>query len=335
MNLLFLDFTSPKLNEALSKLGYNIAAANKRGYKRLNVSNEFDIIYYAKFEPPLMDDLPPYLIRGKSKIIYGFHAPLFVHPAIRASSKIHNIISALKVPIFKLTKFYDAFHALNMDDYWAAKKLGLNSFYSPLGVDTSLFRAGSDKYDDFTVALTRARWGSGIDLAYLVIDKILKNQPSSDLKFVFIGDDSNPGFLTHYRAALIKKYPKNVSATGQIPQRQLAEIFHKSHLFLYTGRYESFGQVIIEALSCGMPVVGFNIMGAARDVLKDGVTGSTIKPFDINTMTDEVLKYYWMWKNNPKELGTISYNCRQYALNFDWNIIANNFDKMFRTTVSG
>jgi glycosyltransferase involved in cell wall biosynthesis len=209
------------------------------------------------------------------------------------------------------------------------KRLGFITYYIPLGVDTSLFKPSLNKYDCFTVILTKSRWQSGIDFAFSVINEILKNHPKLNIKFILI----DSGFLQSIKRVLVKKFPENVLSLEFMPQSQLAEIFAKSHLLLFPSRWESFGLVVVEALSSGMPVVAFDIPGAPRDVLINGVTGSVVKPFDVRAMIGEVLKYYKIWERNPKEFARISDKCRRYALNFDWNIIADHFDKMFKAVV--
>jgi len=88
--------------------------------------------------------------------------------------------------------------------------------------------------------------------------------------------------------------------------------------------------VVVEALSSGMPVGAFYIPGAPKDVLTRDA-GSVVKPFDVKAMVEEALKYYYeMWRRDPKEFIRISDNCRRYALNFDWGIIAKHVDKMFQ-----
>lgn len=47
-------------------------------------------------------------------------------------------------------------------------------------------------------------------------------------------------------------------------------------LLFPTQAEETFGLVMIEAMSCGTPVIGFD-RGAVREVVKDGVTGYVVK----------------------------------------------------------
>jgi glycosyltransferase involved in cell wall biosynthesis len=326
MNLLFVNYSQTKLIEALVKQGYSVVSIARRGYKPINVPKEFDIIYYAKFAPPLFDDIPPYNIKSKVPVIYGLHAPLFIPHAWRATNKVYNIISALKIPLFKFMKLYDAFHALNTNDYVILNRMGFNSYYIPLGVDTSLFKPGA-KREEFSVVFVSPRFQKGVDLLIKIVPAVLKKAPN--IKFILTGI----GLLDNYFKALKDSFTSNVEVYEQLPRDKFVEIFSSSHLLLFPSRWESFGLVVVEALSSGMPVVAFDIPGAPRDVLINGITGSVVKPFDVGAMVGEVLKYYKIWEDNPDEFARISDNCRHRALNFDWNIIAYHFDKMFKAVV--
>jgi glycosyltransferase involved in cell wall biosynthesis len=326
MKLLFVNFAPTKLIEALSKRGYSIVTMARRGYRTINIFGEFDIVYYAKFAPPLLDDVPPYNIKSKAPIIYGLHAPLFIPHAWRTSNKVYNITSALKIPLFKFMKLYDAFHALNTNDYVVLKRLGFITYYIPLGVDTSLFKPDAKK-EEFTVIFVSPRFQKGVDMLIKIVPTVLKKAP--DIKFLLTGI----GFLGNYFKALEDSFSSNIEVCERLPQDKFVKMFSSSHLLLFPSRWESFGLVVVEALSSGMPVVAFDIPGAPRDVLINGVTGGVVKPFDIRAMIEEVLKYYRIWERNPKEFARISDKCRRYALNFDWNIIADHFDKMFKAVV--
>lgn len=57
-------------------------------------------------------------------------------------------------------------------------------------------------------------------------------------------------------------------------------VLEKSSLFVLSSRWEGFGNVIIEALSSGTPVVATDCSGAPRELLLDGKLGHLVPPDD-------------------------------------------------------
>jgi glycosyltransferase involved in cell wall biosynthesis len=70
----------------------------------------------------------------------------------------------------------------------------------------------------------------------------------------------------------------------------LIEQYQKSKLFLFPVRYEeAFGLVLIEAMSCGTPVIAY-AKGAIPEVIKDGITGFIINESEKNIRGNWIIK---------------------------------------------
>lgn len=64
--------------------------------------------------------------------------------------------------------------------------------------------------------------------------------------------------------------------------------YKENSVFLLTSKYEPFGLVLPEAMSCGIPVVAFDCPYGPADIISDGVDGFLIKNRDINDFSDKV-----------------------------------------------
>lgn len=71
---------------------------------------------------------------------------------------------------------------------------------------------------------------------------------------------------------------KNVKVFGQVPYEQMKKIVAKAGLYLATTR-ETFGIGTLEAMACGVPVVGWAFGGQA-EIIKQGVTGYLVPEGD-------------------------------------------------------
>jgi glycosyltransferase involved in cell wall biosynthesis len=66
------------------------------------------------------------------------------------------------------------------------------------------------------------------------------------------------------------------------------DIYKDSSMLLMTSLYEPFGLVLVEAMSCGLPVVAFNCPYGPADIITEGKDGFLIEGRDINAYADKV-----------------------------------------------
>jgi len=84
-------------------------------------------------------------------------------------------------------------------------------------------------------------------------------------KIVIVGDGP-------YRETLEKKYPK-VEFIGYKTGSELANYYRRASVFCFPSRSDTFGIVIIEAMSQGCPVAAFPVTGPI-DIIENHVTGA-------------------------------------------------------------
>jgi phosphatidylinositol alpha-1,6-mannosyltransferase len=65
---------------------------------------------------------------------------------------------------------------------------------------------------------------------------------------------------------------RDVVFTGAVPEEELAAHYALADVYVHTGREESFGLSVIEALSLGLPVVAV-AEGGPCDTVQEGVSG--------------------------------------------------------------
>jgi len=88
---------------------------------------------------------------------------------------------------------------------------------------------------------------------------------------------------------VLDKLGQNTFQTG-LHRHQLIEHFQTSKVFLLPVSYEeSFGLVLIEAMSCGTPVIAF-ARGSIPEVIRDGETGFIVNSSDDDIRGDWIIK---------------------------------------------
>jgi glycosyltransferase involved in cell wall biosynthesis len=113
-----------------------------------------------------------------------------------------------------------------------------------------------------------------LDLAVATFRAIQQKVPKA--RYVWVGD--GPA-----RAALQAAHPDFIFV-GMKRDEALAAHYASADMFPFPSLSETFGNVILEALSAGLPVVSYN-EGAAREHLIDGVNGFRIASGDAQAFT--------------------------------------------------
>jgi len=64
--------------------------------------------------------------------------------------------------------------------------------------------------------------------------------------------------------------------------------YYDSSILALTSKYESFGMVITEAMSCGVPVVSFDCPSGPKDIIQNGIDGILVENGNIQELADKI-----------------------------------------------
>ena len=199
------------------------------------------------------------------------------------SDKIPKLISDKSIGFIKRKLLNPHFIAVIKGEIPIIKKYGINEdhiHYIPHGVNTEIFkqvdsRELRQKYNlencDVLLYVGRIAKGKGVDTLIKILYNII--QKKRNIKLIIVGGDS--GYLPIVRS-LIQKYNLSqfVIFTGHVSKFNLAKYYSLADLVIYPSRQEIFGLVITEAMACGKPVIGSDILGPSEIIL-NGKTGYT------------------------------------------------------------
>jgi len=188
----------------------------------------------------------------------------------------------------------------------------------PIGIDTAFFSGSGGKpaNERDVLFISRLAEQKGIDylLDFLEISNRLRgNVRFSELNFRIVG--TGPAAKD-----IIKKIHKNnldnVKLLGFIPSLQdLKDLYLNSYLFLMTSIFEPFGIVALEAMACGLPVLGFDV-GGLSEFIRNNKDGILVPPGDVSALYNAFNKLII----NPGLVNQMSVNARNRAQNFDLSI---------------
>lgn len=235
----------------------------------------------------------------------------------------HYGIGWLRKPIVAyLRKFHNATACTMVPTNELKRSLAENGFLNlkvvARGVDTQLFnqnkrdlnlRRSWDADDDTKVLISVGRMAPEKNLDQVLNAFEALSWMKDRIKLVMVGDGP-------LREQFQQRFP-GIIFPGMLSQKDLAVYYASSDLFVFPSQTETFGNVTLEALASGIPVLAFDC-AAARDWVESGINGwlvPEIQPERFALQAVEIFK-------SPRVLEQVTRNTRQHQVHLDWNQIA-------------
>ncbi|MEA4924102.1 MAG: glycosyltransferase family 1 protein [Syntrophomonadaceae bacterium] len=149
-----------------------------------------------------------------------------------------------------------------------------------------------------------------LDILIGAVERLNHSEPALPaFKLLVVGDGPS-------RKAWQEQELKNIIFTGYKTGHELQTIYASSDIFAFPSRTETFGNVILEAMASGLPVVA-SYAGGIKESLVDGYNGLAFAPGDAKAMADSILQLLV----DAKLRQNLAENARKFALERTWDII--------------
>lgn len=181
-------------------------------------------------------------------------------------------------------------------------------FINPLGCDMEIFKKvnkNDKKFRIISCGLASIQKGT----PYLI--EAVKNLSSKiDIEFWHLGRVSNE------LKNIVNNTPDNIIFKGGISKNRLYQYYSQGSIFVLPSIQDGFGMVILEAMSCGLPVICSENTGVIDILSENYKEGIVLKPADIKSLEEAILHLY----NNPETLKQMSLDAKRRVNNlFGWD----------------
>jgi glycosyltransferase involved in cell wall biosynthesis len=145
---------------------------------------------------------------------------------------------------------------------------------------------------------------------------VLYNNEGIEFELVVLG----------YEGKFDNIFPFPVYSLGAIKNDQIvAKIYSAVHVIVVPSRVEAFSQVCLEAQTCALPVVGFDI-GGIPDIVIHQTTGWISKSYDTNDLSKGI---QWILEDEERR-SILSTNARKYAMQkFSLEVVAKQYMNLY------
>lgn len=194
----------------------------------------------------------------------------------------------------------------------------------PNGVDLASFSCKSIKRTEKKkniVTASRLVLKNAVDDIIKAFAIVNKKIPDSKLTVCGTGEDDSK--LRNLAVDL--KIADKVDFVGLVSHNELPKILCNSDVFVRPSISEGFGNSFIEALACGVPIVGTEV-GGIPDFLVDGKTGLFCKVRNPEDLADKI---FILLKDKKLSDRIVKNGQLMIRKKYEWDIIARQFKEVF------
>lgn len=240
----------PMVARELEKLGVRVVM-NKP-------AENYDVLH---LHSPLPDSFLWALRRrrqGKPVVVHGRHLPELVKGGFKGGSMVYPFVRAYSV------KFYNLGNVVLGATPYVAKSLAKDGVRGPFKIIPNGINREVFVRDDTLGARFRERLGvspseklvlsvglriprKGVD-TFVNMSNALKDR--KDVKFVWVG--ASEALLEDALDTISKG---SVTFAGHVPFEEIVGVYSAADVFVFPTRAESYGNVMLEAASCGCPLL--------------------------------------------------------------------------------
>lgn len=184
---------------------------------------------------------------------------------------------------------------------------------------------GIKKNSNHIISIGRLAYQKGFDR--LINAWNLVKQKHSNWFLDIYGDD---GVLKSEIEQQIKELNLMNEIEIHSPTNDITRKYQESVFYVMSSRYEGWGLVLVEAMSCGLPCIAFDCPYGPSDIIEHGVNGLLVKDGDIEGLANAIC---WMIEHEEerKQMGLAA---KETSKKYAPEIIMKQWDELFKELVN-
>ena len=178
-----------------------------------------------------------------------------------------------------------------------------------------------DSAEDTFLFVGRFTYWKGVKLVLLAFSKYIIKHPKA--KLIFIGKGEMEKDIKDFASS--RNIESNIEIIQWVKQEKLKQYYTKSTAMLFPSLHDSSGNVVLESLSFGLPVICLNCGGPATilgNTLSELVVNSDNK--HISNVVDDIIEKMELLSNDLERLNTIRFKCLNRAKELLWDKTVSN-----------
>ncbi|MFM2213308.1 MAG: hypothetical protein RL427_571 [Bacteroidota bacterium] len=249
----------------------------------------------------------PFIIKTTKPVLFEVHASKYNEPIEFNPNAINRIAHQLKYAFrnYSIKKF-DKFIVLSKQALaeWDPSPKGI-VIPNPLWLSNPPIASLEAQK---VIVAARYSYEKGIDRLLHIWQQVQEKYPNWTLEIYGKTKEALP------LEALAQKLNLSTSVRFLPPAKNIEEQYKEASIYAMTSRSEAFAMVVLEAMSCGLPVVAFDCPVGPRSLIQDKVNGFLIEDGDTNAFAHQLMALMES-KSLRKEIGEEAQKIKEnYAL---------------------
>jgi glycosyltransferase involved in cell wall biosynthesis len=131
-------------------------------------------------------------------------------------------------------------------------------------------------------------------------------------KLTIVGQIPNEILISHF------SLKDRLILLGPIPNSAMPDILNNHDILIVPSHYESFGNIIIEGMACGITIIASKT-GGIKNIIKHNYNGLFVDPKNHKQLTNRIVSLF----ESPSQMEVLSNNALSCSNRYDWkNIIS-------------
>ena len=172
------------------------------------------------------------------------------------------------------------------------------------------------------ISVGRLTYQKGFDL--LIKSWKIVSSKHKDWHLCIYGDGND---LTMLQKEIISNDIHNVTIHKAISN--IYEKYLESSIYVMSSRYEGFGLVLIEAMSCGLPCISFDCPSGPSEIIKHGHNGLLVENGNIIKLAENII--YLIENDEARSL--MGNNAKSYIKRYHKDTIMNQWEQLLKQVI--
>jgi glycosyltransferase involved in cell wall biosynthesis len=195
---------------------------------------------------------------------------------------------------------------------------------NPIAIDVAPRPPAARRDQGTIIAMGRLIRSKGFDMLLRAFASLAPTRPGWSLEIW--GDGPERAALERLRAELGLVDRARLPGWTSTP----FDVMRSGDLFVLSSRHEGFGNVLVEAMAIGLPVVSFDCPSGPRSIIHDGEDGVLVPAADVEALSAAIAQLI----DDPAERECLATNATRVRERFDLSVTMDHWDHLIADVMS-